>query len=80
MTDIFTIARCEARLSVALACLYLLCWSVSAYLIPADARWAGWPLWFLLSCVFNPIAFILLCALMIWRYFTPVALGAQDES
>lgn len=80
MTDIFTIARREARLSVALACLYLLGWSASAYLIPADTLWGGWPLWFLLSCVFNPLAFTLLCALMVWQCFTPAPLGEQDES
>ncbi|WP_116473809.1 YhdT family protein [Zobellella maritima] len=79
MTDIFSIARREAGLCVALACLYLLGWFVSAYLVPADLMWGGWPLWFVLSCVFNPVAFVLLCALMVWQLFIPVELGVQDE-
>lgn len=74
MNHLLTIARREALLSVGLAMLYMLGWYGCAYLVPADMTWHGWPVWFVLSCVFNPLLFVGLCALMIKRYFKVVAL------
>ncbi|MGO4999360.1 YhdT family protein [Oceanisphaera sp. W20_SRM_FM3] len=76
MNKIVTIAHREAALSVSLALLYMLGWWLSAYAVPATTMWHGWPLWFLLSCVFNPLLFIGLCAIMIKRYFKNLPLDA----
>ena len=77
MHPLLTIARREALLSLGLALLYMLAWYGCAYAVPADITWHGWPLWFLLSCLFNPLLFVGLCALMIKRYFKVVALDAE---
>lgn len=74
MNKIVTIAHREAILSVSLALLYMLGWWLCAYAVPADIIWVGWPLWFLLSCLFNPLLFVGLCAVMVNRYFKVVAL------
>lgn len=78
MNKIITIAHREAILSVSLALLYMLGWWISAYTVPADALWHGWPLWFLLSCLFNPLLFVGLCAVMVKRYFKLVALDGDE--
>ena len=74
MNKIVIIAHREATLSVSLALLYMLGWWLCAYTVPATLIWHGWPLWFLLSCLFNPLLFVALCALMVNRYFKVVAL------
>ncbi|MBU3823661.1 MAG: YhdT family protein [Candidatus Oceanisphaera merdipullorum] len=78
MNKIVAIAHREAALSVGLALLYMLSWWGCAYWVPAELTWGGWPLWFLLSCLFNPLLFIGLCALMIKRYFKNVALDTNE--
>lgn len=79
MTDIVTIARREATLSVVLAVLYMLGWWLSAYLVPPGIMLAGWPLWFVLSCLFNPVLFIVLCVLMVRYSFKTVALDGPEQ-
>lgn len=74
MKTLSVIARQEALLSISLAVCYMLGWYLCAYMVPSDLLWHGWPLWFLLSCVFNPLLFIVLCAVMIKRYFSVVTL------
>lgn len=76
MNYLVTVARREALLSLGLAVLYMLGWWLSAYAVPANLMWHGWPLWFVLSCVFNPLLFIGLCAVMVRRYFKNLPLDA----
>ncbi|ART83194.1 hypothetical protein CBP31_11700 [Oceanisphaera profunda] len=76
MNHLVIIARREALLSLGLALLYMLGWWLSAYAVPANLMWHGWPLWFVLSCVFNPLLFIGLCAVMVRRYFKNLPLDA----
>ncbi|MFP2770334.1 YhdT family protein [Oceanisphaera sp. KMM 10153] len=76
MTNIVSIARREAALSVILAVLYMLGWWLSAYLVPPGIILAGWPLWFVLSCLFNPLLFVVLCMLMVRYCFKTVALDS----
>lgn len=76
MNYLVTVARREALLSLGLAVLYMLGWWLSAYAVPANRMWHGWPLWFVLSCVFNPLLFIGLCAVMVRRYFKNLPLDA----
>ena len=77
MNSIVSIARREALLSVLLALLYLAAWATCAWLVPPALTLAGWPLWFLLSCLFNPLLFIVLCALMVRWCFKTVNLEAS---
>ncbi|GHA20986.1 YhdT family protein [Oceanisphaera arctica] len=78
MTNIVSIARREATLSVALAVLYLGGWWLSAYTVPPTLMLGGWPLWFVLSCLFNPLLFIVLCVLMVRYCFKNVALDSPE--
>ncbi|PSJ45396.1 DUF997 family protein [Zobellella taiwanensis] len=79
MNPIVSVARREALFSVLLALLYLAGWAATAYLVPPDLSLAGWPLWFMLSCLFNPLLFTLLCLLMVRYGFRAVSLGEQHE-
>lgn len=74
MNNIVIIARREALFSVVLAVFYMLGWTLSAYAVPAHIMLGGWPLWFVLSCVFNPLLFIGLCTFMVQRCFKAVSL------
>ncbi|WMC09809.1 DUF997 family protein [Oceanimonas pelagia] len=78
MNSIVSIARREALLSVLLALLYLAAWAACAWLVPPALTLAGWPLWFLLSCLFNPLLFIVLCALMVRWCFRAINLEATS--
>jgi len=79
MTNIVSIARREAALSVALAVLYMGGWWLSAYAVPPSLMLAGWPLWFVLSCLFNPLLFVVLCVLMVRYSFKTVALEGPEQ-
>lgn len=78
MTNIVSIARREAALSVGLAVLYMMGWWLSAYQVSPDLTLGGWPLWFVLSCLFNPILFIGLCVIMVRYCFKTVTLDSPD--
>ncbi|MBO1518416.1 YhdT family protein [Oceanisphaera pacifica] len=78
MNKIVTIARREALLSVLLAVLYMLAWWLSAYATPSHLTLGGWPLWFLLSCLFNPLLFVGLCVVMVRYCFNAVALSSKS--
>lgn len=78
MNKIVTVARREALLSLGLALLYMLAWWLSAYATPPNLTLGGWPLWFLLSCLFNPLLFVALCLLMVRYCFSSVALSAPE--
>lgn len=79
MNSIVSVARREALFSVLLALLYLALWAACAWLVPPALTLAGWPLWFLLSCLFNPLLFIVLCTLMVHWCFRAVNLDASHE-
>lgn len=79
MNNLVALARREALLSVLLACLYMVAWWLTAYLVPAQLTIAGWPLWFLLSCVFNPLLFTVLCIVMVRYCFTAVSLDSTQH-
>ncbi len=79
MTNIVSIARREAGLSVALAVLYMAGWWLSAYAVPPGLMLGDWPLWFVLSCLFNPLLFVGLCVLMVRLSFRNISLGDGPE-
>lgn len=79
MINIVSIARREATLSVGLAMLYMLGWWLSAYHVPPGLWLGGWPLWFLLSCLYNPLLFVGLCVLMVRYCFNTVALDSPEQ-
>lgn len=78
MTNIVSIARREAVLSVGLALLYMLGWWLSAYRVSPELTFGGWPLWFLLSCLFNPLLFVGLCVVMVRYCFKTVVLDSPE--
>ncbi|MFD1007447.1 YhdT family protein [Oceanisphaera ostreae] len=80
MNKIVTIARREALLSVVLAVLYMLGWWLSAYIVSPELTLGGWPLWFVLSCLFNPLLFIGLCVIMVRYCFKTVELDSPEPA
>lgn len=80
LINLVTLARREALLSVLLTSLYMMAWWLTAYLVPAELTLGGWPLWFLLSCLFNPLLFIILCILMVRCCFTVVSLDPAEHT
>lgn len=78
--NLVTLARREALLSVLLSGLYMVAWWLTAYLVPAELTVGGWPLWFLLSCLFNPLLFIILCILMVRYCFTAISLDPTEHA
>ncbi|WP_417618051.1 YhdT family protein [Oceanisphaera sp.] len=80
MTNIVSIARREAAMSVGLAVLYMLGWWLSAYRVSPELTLGGWPLWFLLSCLFNPLLFVGLCVIMVRYCFKTVALDSSEPA
>ncbi|WP_234418461.1 YhdT family protein [Dongshaea marina] len=79
-SDRFSIARREAIWSLVLALLYFICWTLSAYLIPASYSLWGLPLWFVTSCMLFPLGFMVLVTLMARLLFTELELGDRDEN
>lgn len=73
----FVQAHKEARWSLVLAIAYLAVWALSAWLAGSDIGVTGLPRWFELSCLFVPLLFIALCALMIRVLFHDIPL--EDE-
>lgn len=80
LDNLVILARREALLSVLLAGLYMLAWWLTAYMVPAELILGGWPLWFLLSCLFNPLLFIVLCMLMVRYCFTAISLDPTEHA
>jgi len=70
----FIQANREARWSLLLAVAYLTVWGFCAWLGGNQPGIAGLPLWFELSCLFAPVLFIVLCALMIRLVFKNIPL------
>lgn len=79
----FVQANREARYCTVLTLLYFGWWYVTAYgLGDADPATYGFTLgmpdWFFYSCVAGPLAFCLLCWVMVARYFKTVSLEDQE--
>lgn len=79
MDSRFIQANKEACWSVLLTLGWLLIWSVSAWQGGNAPGVFGFPRWFELSCLFAPLLFLLLCALMIRFLFRDISLEDGDE-
>lgn len=74
-------ANKEAKLSLFITILYLLMWVISAYSLGDRPGIFGFPAWFELSCIFTPIAFIIICYLVVRYCFKDISLeNASDSS
>ncbi|KFD22708.1 MULTISPECIES: YhdT family protein [Tatumella] len=79
MDSRFKQAHKEARWSLLLAISWLIVWSVSAWTGGTTPGIFGFPRWFELSCLFAPLFFLFLCALMIRFIFRDIPLEDQGE-
>ncbi|MGP1939408.1 MAG: DUF997 family protein [Arsenophonus sp. ET-DL9-MAG3] len=79
MNKLFFQSNKEARCSLFLTIIYLCSWIITAYFSGDGIGITGMPLWFELSCLYLPIIFIILCALMIKFYFKKISLDAMDS-
>ncbi|MGP1931370.1 MAG: DUF997 family protein [Arsenophonus sp. ET-YP4-MAG3] len=68
----------EACYSLFLTIIYLCSWIITAYFSGDGIGMIGMPLWFELSCLYLPIIFIILCALMIKFFFKKISLDVMD--
>ncbi|MDO4697605.1 MAG: DUF997 family protein [Pasteurellaceae bacterium] len=55
----------EVRWSLWLTLIYLASWIGFAYFSPTGRGWLGFPIWFELACIYLPILFVLLTAVVI---------------
>ncbi len=79
MDSRFIQAHKEARWSLFLTIGWLIVWSVSAWLGGNTPGITGFPRWFELSCLFAPLLFLLLCALMLRLIFRDIPLEDAGE-
>lgn len=70
----FKQAKKEAKLSLLLTAFYLIAWVVCAYCVGNKIGFWGLPLWFELSCIMTPLAFILLCIIVVKSQFKDISL------
>ncbi|MEF1309470.1 YhdT family protein [Vibrio mytili] len=85
-SDLNRQANREACWAILLALCYFAWWYISAYVFSGpqgetqrpNLYW-GMPLWFLLSCVFGPILFTVLCALMVKYLYKDIPLDKHDD-
>ncbi|GKX56503.1 membrane protein [Leminorella grimontii] len=75
----FSQAHKEARWAVWLTLVYLLAWSLAAYLPDAQQGFTGLPHWFEMACLLVPLLFILLCWLMVRFVFRDIPLEDSPE-
>lgn len=61
-----------------LTLFYVVGWGGFAYYSPTGRGWLGFPLWFELACVYLPLVFILLVALVIKLYFQEIDLEGDE--
>ena len=76
----FIQAHREARWALGLTLLYLLAWSLAAYLLDSDAGITGLPHWFEMACLLVPLLFISLCWLMVRGVFRDISLEDGDAN
>lgn len=70
----FVQAHREARWALGLTLLYLLAWSLAAYLPDSAIGITGLPHWFEMACLLLPLLFIGLCWLMVRSIFSDISL------
>ncbi|WON76600.1 YhdT family protein [Serratia sp. UGAL515B_01] len=75
----FIQAHREARWALGLTLLYLLAWSLAAYLPNNVSGITGLPHWFEMACMLIPLLFIGLCWLMVSVIFRDIPLEDGDE-
>ena len=70
----------EARWALGLPLLYLLAWSLAAYLPDSASGITGLPHWFEMACLVVPLLFIGLCWLMVRGIFRDIPLEDGDAN
>ncbi|SMB52432.1 conserved hypothetical protein; putative inner membrane protein [Serratia proteamaculans] len=76
----FIQAHREARWALGLTLLYLLAWSLAAYLPDSGSGITGLPHWFEMACLLVPLLFIVLCWLMVRGVFRDISLEDSDAN
>lgn len=76
----FIQAHREARWALGLTLLYLLAWSLAAYLPDSASGITGLPHWFEMACLLVPLLFIGLCWLMVRGVFRDISLEDSDAN
>ncbi|WP_409309048.1 YhdT family protein [Pectobacterium sp. B1J-3] len=74
----FIQAHKEARWAFFLTLAYLLAWALAAYLPDSAQGITGLPHWFEMACLLLPLAFTLLCWLMVSFIFRDISLEHDD--
>ncbi|OOF70771.1 YhdT family protein [Rodentibacter caecimuris] len=69
----------EAYYALGLTLFYVIAWCISAYLVPDNKGILGFPIWFELSCLYLPLLFSLLVAVVIRLYFKEIDLHEDKE-
>lgn len=80
MEQRFVQAHREARWALGLTLLYLLAWSLAAYLPDNTTGITGLPHWFEMACLLVPLLFIGLCWLMVRVVFRDIPLEDNDAN
>lgn len=75
----FKQAEKEAKLACSLTIVYLLMWVATAYLLGSAPGILGLPRWFEASCLFLPVAFILICWLVVTYQFQDMPLTPSEK-
>lgn len=68
----------EVRWSLWLTLIYLAGWIGFGYFSPTGRGWLGFPLWFELACIYLPLLFILLTAIVIKRLYKEIDLESTE--
>ncbi|BBI92342.1 hypothetical protein SSYM_1162 [Serratia symbiotica str. Tucson] len=76
----FIQAHREACWTLGLTLLYLLVWSLAAYLPDSVNGITGLPHWFEMACLLVPLGFIALCLLMVRLVFRDISLEDGDAN
>ncbi|QLB19647.1 YhdT family protein [Mannheimia granulomatis] len=69
----------EARWAVLLTLVYLFGWVGFAYFSPQGRGIFGFPIWFELSCIFLPIIFTFIAAVVVKKVYKNIDLEVNDE-
>ncbi|GAA3610607.1 YhdT family protein [Gibbsiella greigii] len=76
----FIQAHREARWALWLTLIYLLAWTLAAYLPDSEIGITGLPHWFEMACLLVPLLFIGLCWLMVRMLFRDIPLEDNDAN
>ncbi|EXI61402.1 membrane protein [Mannheimia granulomatis] len=69
----------EARWAVLLTLAYLFGWVGFAYFSPQGRGIFGFPIWFELSCIFLPIIFTFIAAVVVKKAYKNIDLEVNNE-